>query len=108
MFHAKTPLPERRPQDLDILHSLASAHLLFGQYGKAISLLRLALWLDPDSAKTLELMAHASLRAGDPDTAVRAVKHLESIGAVVPKELQVRRRLAIIARQGDDPAARDV
>ncbi len=102
MLHAKPNPPEKTPQDLDILHSLASMHVLYGQHDKAIALLRLAVSLDPENAKTTTLIAYAALRHGDLEAAAEAIEHLERIGAVIPRELQARRRLASIARQGKD------
>ncbi|NJM81729.1 MAG: hypothetical protein HC844_03860 [Tabrizicola sp.] len=100
MFHTTPEMPGKGPKDLDILHSLASANLLFGQTSKAISLLRLAYWYDPNCLKTIELIAHAAFRAGDIANAVHAVEHLEGNGAPVPRSLQLRRRLA--TKAGED------
>jgi Flp pilus assembly protein TadD len=101
MYHAPPPLPGKNPKDLDILHSLASAHLMFGQHDKAIALLRLGYWIDPANLKTIELIAHAAFRANETENALLAIDQLESLGGKVSKALQLRRRYARLGPQDD-------
>ncbi|WP_299507344.1 hypothetical protein [uncultured Roseobacter sp.] len=82
------------PQDILIIQSVAAAHLLFGQYDKAMVLLKLAQWLEPECPKTLELAAYCAFCAGNSKAGISAVEKLEKQSALVSKELRVRRRVA--------------
>ena len=95
MFDEAARRPHMGPQDLDLLHSLSASHLMFGQYRKAADLLRLALWLDEDCARTIELSAYAAFQAGDYEATLSAIERCERAGGRLSRELLEFRRLTI-------------
>ncbi len=51
--------------DVSLLRQIAAGYLSFGQYEKAIGLLRLSLWIDPDCQRSRDYLNHAIRHAED-------------------------------------------
>ena len=95
MYHQPTPPPSGNiAADTEVLLTLASAYVHFGQYRNAVVILKLALGQFPGHLDAIELLAHAAFLSGDQETADQAIEQLELLGSAVTKDLRVRQRLA--------------
>lgn len=79
---------------VDLLRGLASMYMSFDEAEKALSLLKLARWLERDNPSTDRLLAYAALAARDHQTGVAAVARLVARGSSVPEDLLQRSKLA--------------
>lgn len=82
------PLSEGSSQshsvDVEAIHSLAASYLLFDRNKDALSLIKLALWIEPDHPKAIELLVHGSFKTGDFGTTIKAAERLNSIISTMP------------------------
>jgi hypothetical protein len=104
MFQSSVPLPERLPQDVALLQSIAAGHFLFGQYTKALRILQLAFWLDRTNHRTVEFIALVAFRRGDMAMVIQASDRLTKLGAIRSTELRQCHRLALIRQRSTDAA----
>jgi hypothetical protein len=100
MFQSSVPLPERLPEDVTLLQSIAAGHFLFGQYTKALRLLQLAFWLDRTNHRTVEFIAFVAFRRGDMAMVIQASDRLTKHGGPQSADLQRCHRLAVLSQRG--------
>ncbi|WP_299554579.1 hypothetical protein [uncultured Tateyamaria sp.] len=73
---------------------MAAAHLLFGQHSKAMALLELVQWLEPECPRTLELIAYCAFYSKNFERGIRAIEQLKEQNTLVAEGLRIRYRIA--------------
>lgn len=75
---------QSRKVDVEAIHSLAASYMLFENNKDSLSLIRLALWIEPDHPRAVELLVHGSFKTGDFATTIKAAELLKTIVSKMP------------------------
>lgn len=97
---SETPaFPEKSKGDIALLNALASAHVLFGRLDQAISLLHLAVAINSEDLRTLELLAVVAIRLNQNALAQIAADRFVALSETESVSINiVRQRLLLASR----------
>jgi len=66
-------------EDIELLNSIASIHMMFGMYETAQSILQLSDWADRDNKLTLKLLGKAYFKQGNAELALQTLERLSDL-----------------------------